>query len=348
MARNLRAGNVEVVNRFVNTLSDKPDISAGIVDAVHHNVGVVAFRGIEAGAGIAINVVDADNNRFTTKDKKIVISATGSGGSGEVNIGANLGSGAGVYAGKIGATLNFKSLVAGSNINLSSDSNTVTISATSSGGTPAGATTEIQFNNSGTFNANSAFTFNPTGTILVIDNLAFDGNTISSTDTNGDINLAPNGTGQVILNNLAWPAADGQAGQLLVTDGTGNLGWTDVVVVDNTTNDITIGGIVYSEKTNEPILAGQTSFATALTYPATFRAAFVDYGIVRNTDFRAGTLTIINDGATVSISDTGTEIGAMGVSFNAIISGSDVVVRYTSTSGATGNMYYQMRRMEFN
>jgi len=32
-----------------------------------------------------------------------------------------------------------------------------------------------------------------------VDNLGFDGNTISSTDTNGDINVVPNGTGDVFL-----------------------------------------------------------------------------------------------------------------------------------------------------
>ena len=36
--------------------------------------------------------------------------------------------------------------------------------------------------------------------ILNIDNIQIDGNTISSTNTNGPINLAPNGTGQVVFN----------------------------------------------------------------------------------------------------------------------------------------------------
>jgi len=32
-----------------------------------------------------------------------------------------------------------------------------------------------------------------------VDNIRIDGNTISSTDTNGDINLTPNGTGEVVI-----------------------------------------------------------------------------------------------------------------------------------------------------
>lgn len=38
-------------------------------------------------------------------------------------------------------------------------------------------------------------------TSLLVDNLLLDGNSISSNDVNGNINLTPNGTGRVILNN---------------------------------------------------------------------------------------------------------------------------------------------------
>jgi hypothetical protein len=42
---------------------------------------------------------------------------------------------------------------------------------------------------------------NATGTQLNIDNLRLDGNTVSSQDTNGAIELTPNGTGQVRATN---------------------------------------------------------------------------------------------------------------------------------------------------
>jgi len=38
-------------------------------------------------------------------------------------------------------------------------------------------------------------------TSLLVDNLLFDGNSISSNDVNGNVNLSPNGTGKVVLNN---------------------------------------------------------------------------------------------------------------------------------------------------
>ena len=42
---------------------------------------------------------------------------------------------------------------------------------------------------------------------LNVDNLRLDGNTISSTDTNGDITLDPNGTGKVGINTTS-PQSD--------------------------------------------------------------------------------------------------------------------------------------------
>ena len=45
-------------------------------------------------------------------------------------------------------------------------------------------------------------------TRFTVDNLQLDGNTISSTDTNGNILLAPNGTGKIQVNSLLDPASD--------------------------------------------------------------------------------------------------------------------------------------------
>lgn len=53
---------------------------------------------------------------------------------GEVNTASNLGAGEGIFTTKSGVDLPFKSLVAGSNVSLSSDANTVTINATGGGG----------------------------------------------------------------------------------------------------------------------------------------------------------------------------------------------------------------------
>jgi hypothetical protein len=54
----------------------------------------------------------------------------------------------------------------------------------------------------GTLTANSALLVDGNKKIneLLVDNLTIDGNTITATDTNGDIFLEPNGTGSVVLN----------------------------------------------------------------------------------------------------------------------------------------------------
>lgn len=62
------------------------------------------------------------------------------------------------------------------------------------------------------------------GTIAV-GNLLLDTNTLSSTNTNGDLILTPNGTGDLVLDGLNWPQADGTAGYFLQTDGAGQLSW---------------------------------------------------------------------------------------------------------------------------
>jgi hypothetical protein len=65
-------------------------------------------------------------------------SVGGGPGGGEVNTGANLGTGEGVFAQKFGTELQFKSLIGGSNVTLSSDSNEITIDATGGGGAGTG------------------------------------------------------------------------------------------------------------------------------------------------------------------------------------------------------------------
>ena len=63
---------------------------------------------------------------------------------------------------------------------------------------------------------------------LKVDNLDFNLNTISSTDNNGSINITPNGSGDVVIDGLKYPQADGSANQFLQTDGSGQLSFATV------------------------------------------------------------------------------------------------------------------------
>ena len=74
---------------------------------------------------------------------------------------------------------------------------------------------------------------NGTGTVVIntdldVDNINVNGNTITSTDTNGNINITPNGSGAVVIDGLSHPTADGSAGQFLKTDGSGTLSFDTV------------------------------------------------------------------------------------------------------------------------
>ena len=57
--------------------------------------------------------------------------------------------------------------------------------------------------------------------------LDVNGNSIVSA-SNGNISITPNGSGKVIIDGLSHPVADGNAGQVLKTDGSGNLAFASV------------------------------------------------------------------------------------------------------------------------
>lgn len=83
---------------------------------------ILNFKSLKAGTNVTL----------TSDANEVTINA--SGGSGEVNDGSNLGTGEGIYVGKSGATLQFKSLVAGANITLTADGSEITIDAAGGGG----------------------------------------------------------------------------------------------------------------------------------------------------------------------------------------------------------------------
>jgi hypothetical protein len=65
--------------------------------------------------------------------------------------------------------------------------------------------------------------------VLNVDNLTFNGNSITTTDPNGNLIITPNGTGNVVLDGVNWPQTAGTSGYFLTTDGTNQTSWTQVV-----------------------------------------------------------------------------------------------------------------------
>jgi hypothetical protein len=90
--------------------------------------------------------------------------------------------------------------------------------------------TDLLDHTAGTVTASSALIVDASSKldVLNVDNLTFNGNSIVSTNLNGDIEITPNGTGDLILDGQNWPQADGTTGQFLKTDGSGQLAWATV------------------------------------------------------------------------------------------------------------------------
>ena len=70
---------------------------------------------------------------------------------------------------------------------------------------------------------------NMTGvTSIAVGNLSLATNVLSSTNTNGNIVLTPNGSGTVQLIANYWPIADGTTGQVISTNGAGTLSFINI------------------------------------------------------------------------------------------------------------------------
>ncbi len=109
-------------------------------------------------------------------------------------------------------------------------------------------------------------------------------------------------------------------------------------------------GVDYWEVSNlkqVSLLDNQAAFADAIVFAFLgSENCFIDYSVIRNGMKKIGTLAITTDGVTVAMSDTGAEqVPALGVTFDADISGSDLRVRYTTTSsGFPATMKFVLRR----
>ena len=193
--------------------------------------------------------------------------------------------------------------------------------------------TDMMDHTAGTLTASSAVIVDANSKInnFNIGNITVTGatNTISSTNTNGNIVITPNGSGEVIIDGLVHPQADGTAGQFLKTDGSGNLDFATVVssftiAADsgsadtvNTGETLTFTGgegIDTSVANNAITISGEdasttnkgvASFATA-DFAVTSGAVTIKALGVSNAQL-AGSIAnakLVNDGITIGSTDT--------------------------------------------
>lgn len=93
------------------------------------------------------------------------------------------------------------------------------------------------------------------------------------------------------------------------------------------------------------ILPGQTNASTGITFSlltaTNMLTAWVDYSLSLGSYRKNGRLSIISDTVTVQLTDTSNELNTSeSVVFGAIVSGNNIVIRYTSTGSTNGMMSF--------
>ncbi|MFA5490137.1 MAG: hypothetical protein WC284_13120, partial [Candidimonas sp.] len=91
-------------------------------------------------------------------------------------------------------------------------------------------------------------------------NLDVNGQSIITSETNGNIDIQSNG-GNIILDNLIFPNIDGTANQTLATDGNGNILWIDVITP---TSPIAYNGVNYNAQNTDDLVEHLSAIDTAI------------------------------------------------------------------------------------
>lgn len=168
---------------------------------------------------------------------------------------------------------------------------------------------------------------------LKVDNLDLNGNSITSTDSNGDINITPNGSGDVVIDGLKYPQADGSANQFLQTDGSGQLSFATV------TSSFTLsdGSNTDTFNTGETLTftAGEGIDATVSNNTVTIAGELATTGNVGSASFASADFAVSGAGE-VTVKSLGiTNAQLAGSIANSKLSNSSITVSDGSNSTAT-------------
>ena len=195
--------------------------------------------------------------------------------------------------------------------------------------------TDMLDHTAGTLTASSAIIVDANKKIddLLVDNLQLNGNAIVSTDTNGDLTITPNGTGDLILDGVKWPQADGSASQFLTTDGSGQTSWASIPSGSFTVSDGAGSPTTFTFTTGNTLnLIGGTNITTdtstggSVTFNGKSDADIITLAqgaisgssSITNT---AGTLTIPASGVTAALYGSASSVPAITVGADGRITG---------------------------
>ena len=155
---------------------------------------------------------------------------------------------------------------------------------------------------------------------------------LSSSDI---VNADVGASAAIALSKLAATTAS----RALVSDGSGFVSASAITATEVTYLDDV-------EPLTPVVLTDNTSNGTAITLAATFTAIIIEYSVVRGAaNIDIGHIYLTNDGTNAGASPVGTSLGTTGVTFDAVVSGGNVILRYTTTStGSNAALKYKLHK----
>ena len=182
--------------------------------------------------------------------------------------------------------------------------------------------TNMLDHNKGTLTASSAVIVDANKKIdeFNVDNITLDGNTISTTNTNGNLSLSPNGAGKVQVSGAyTLPNADGTLNQYLKTDGAGSVSFSTLPDATTTTKgvasfnsasfstssgavSIKTGGVSNLQLANDDVTIGSTSIALGAT--STSLAGLTEL-TVDNLNFNGNTISATDQNGNITLDPNG-------------------------------------------
>lgn len=204
-----------------------------------------------------------------------------------------------------------------------------------------------------------------TGGSLVADNITIDGNTISSTNSNGDITLTPNGTGEVNIAagnlNYASTAVTSTGAELNLLDGSsaGTVVNSKAVIyssagqVKASTLSVDAVAVVDTGSADGQTVANSASHV-AFTYDDNvYRTAKFVYQISDGTDFESGEILINYKGASAPANSDAIFLtqyaivstkanNASLVSWDAVLNSGSIELKFTNSTGSSVDYDYRV------
>ena len=170
--------------------------------------------------------------------------------------------------------------------------------------------TDMLDHTAGTLTASSAIIVDSSSKIdvLNVDNITLNGNSITSTDTNGNLELTPNGAGNLVLDGTNWPQTSGTDGYILTTNGSGQSAWaapasSSFTLSDGTNTDTFNTGNTLTFTGGTDITATVSDNEVTIDYSGNTPALYDNAG----TPTLASGITALEVRTAISVDEAGTD-----------------------------------------